>query len=52
MVKNDEKDISPEKLAKLYLSMSSEERNLFWKLFSEELRQYRKNKSNTDKEDK
>lgn len=52
MIKNNEGEISPEKLTKLYLSMSLEERNLFWKLFSEELRKYRENENNFNKEDK
>lgn len=52
MVKNNENEISPEELTKLYLSMSLKERDLFWKLFSEELRKYRENENNSDKEDK
>lgn len=38
MDKNSEEDISPQNFARLYMSMTPEQKELFWKLFAESVK--------------
>ena len=36
---NENEEVSPENFAKLYMSMTQEQRDLFWKMFAEGIKQ-------------
>lgn len=40
MDKNSEENISPEIIAEMYISMTPEQKELFWKMLAEELQRY------------
>ena len=40
------KEISPEVIAEMYISMTPEQQEMFWKMLTEELRRYYANKKN------
>lgn len=50
MVKNNEENISPETFVKMYMSMTPEQKELFWKLFTEKIKNH-ENQSNFDNTD-
>ena len=39
MNENEVEEVSPEEFTKLYMSMTTEERELFWKMFAEGIKQ-------------
>lgn len=45
MNENEVEEVSPENFAKLYMSMTQEQRDLFWKMFAERINQ---NPDNSD----
>lgn len=46
MSENNEKKISPEIIAEMYISMTPEQKELFWEMLSEELQKYYDKKEN------
>lgn len=44
-------NISPEVIAEMYISMTPEQKELFWKMLTEELRRYYDKKQNSDNTD-
>ncbi|MDE6762551.1 MAG: hypothetical protein K2J73_02600 [Oscillospiraceae bacterium] len=51
MNENEMEEVSPEEFTKLYMSMNTEERELFWKMFSEEIKRLHENQSSSDNSD-
>ena len=44
-------NISPEVIAEMYISMTPEQKELFWKMLTEELKRYYDKKRNPDNSD-
>ena len=51
MEKNSKKDITPEMLTDMYISLTPEQEKLFWKMLTEEMRRFYGKKQNSDNAD-
>lgn len=51
MNENEVEEVSAEAIAELYVSMTSEERELFWKMFAEEIKHLHENQCSSDNSD-